>query len=171
VPERLRVLGRQRERWHRGLADVLWRHRSLILNPRYGAMGMIAVPYFVLIELLALVVELIGLVAVAIGLVLGAVNVGFAILFLLVAYGFGIALTTDTMALDKWTYRSYGGLPQRVWLLLVSLFEGLGYRQLTAVWRLRGLIRHARGSREWGAMTREGFSSQQAAETPPQIGP
>lgn len=171
VPERLRVLGRQRERWHRGLADVLWRHRSLTFNPRYGAMGMLAVPYFVLIELLAPVVEMVGLVAVAIGLVLGAVNVGFAILFLLVAYGFGIALTTYTMALDEWTYRSYGGLPQRLWLLLVSLFEGLGYRQLTAVWRLRGLIRYARGSREWGAMTREGFSGQRAAGNPPQIGP
>jgi hypothetical protein len=134
-------------------------------------MGMIAVPYFVLIELLAPVVELIGLVAVTIGLVLGAVNVGFAILFLLVAYGYGIALTTYTMALDEWTYRSYGGLPQRLWLLLVSLFEGLGYRQLTAVWRLRGLVRYARGSREWGAMTREGFSGQRAAENPPQIGP
>jgi len=132
---------------------------------------MLAVPYFVLIELLAPVVELVGIVAVAIGLVLGAVNVGFAVLFLLVAYGFGIALTTYTMALDEWTYRSYGGLPQRLWLLLVSLFEGLGYRQLTAVWRMRGLIRYARGSREWGAMTREGFSGGQTAEDPPQIGP
>ncbi|HMG95064.1 MAG TPA: glycosyltransferase family 2 protein, partial [Gemmatimonadaceae bacterium] len=26
VPESLKVLGRQRDRWHRGLADVLWRH-------------------------------------------------------------------------------------------------------------------------------------------------
>ena len=75
VPERLRVLGRQRERWHRGLADVLWRHRRLAFNPRFGAMGLVVVPYFVLIELLAPVVELLGLVAVAVGLVFGAVNI------------------------------------------------------------------------------------------------
>ena len=39
VPESLRVLGHQRDRWHRGLTDVLWRHRRLFLNPRYGATG------------------------------------------------------------------------------------------------------------------------------------
>jgi hypothetical protein len=110
------------------------------------------------------VVELIGIVAIVIGLALGAVNLGFAILFLLVAYGFGLVLTTYTLALDQWTYRAYGGLHERLWLLFVSMFEGLGYRQLTAVWRLRGLVRYARGSREWGSMTREGFGGAQAPE-------
>ena len=27
VPEDVGVLGRQRDRWHRGLIDTLWRHR------------------------------------------------------------------------------------------------------------------------------------------------
>jgi cellulose synthase/poly-beta-1,6-N-acetylglucosamine synthase-like glycosyltransferase len=35
VPDTLRVLGRQRDRWHRGLADVLWRHRDVFGRPRY----------------------------------------------------------------------------------------------------------------------------------------
>ena len=34
VPERLRDLGGQRSRWHRGLVDTLWRHRRMIGNPR-----------------------------------------------------------------------------------------------------------------------------------------
>ncbi|MCA1689562.1 MAG: glycosyltransferase family 2 protein, partial [Actinobacteria bacterium] len=42
VPESLRVLGRQRDRWHRGLADVLWRHRRVLFNPRYGTLGLLA---------------------------------------------------------------------------------------------------------------------------------
>ena len=40
VPERLRDLGGQRSRWHRGLVDTLWRHRRMIGNPRYGVIGM-----------------------------------------------------------------------------------------------------------------------------------
>jgi cellulose synthase/poly-beta-1,6-N-acetylglucosamine synthase-like glycosyltransferase len=160
VPGRLRVLARQRDRWHRGLADVLRRHLALAFNPRYGAMGLVVMPYFLLIELLSPVVELVGLVAIAVGLAIGVVNVGFAVLFLLVAYGFGIALTAYTLALEQWTYRGYGRLRDRLWLLAVSLVEGLGYRQLTALWRLRGLARYARGSREWGAMTREGFAAR-----------
>jgi cellulose synthase/poly-beta-1,6-N-acetylglucosamine synthase-like glycosyltransferase len=159
VPARIRVLARQRDRWHRGLADVLRRHVALLFNPRYGLMGMLVVPYFVLIELLAPVVELVGLIAVVLGLLLGVVNWGFAILFLLVAYGFGIALTAYTLALEEWTYRGYGRLRDRLFLLGIALFEGLGYRQMTAVWRLRGLVAYARGSREWGVMTREGFAA------------
>lgn len=160
VPTRLRILGRQRDRWHRGLADVLRRHMKLAFNPRFGAMGMVAVPYFLLVELMAPVVEIVGVLAVILGLALGVVNVEFAILFVIVAYGFSLALTAFTLALEQWTYQGYGKLSDRLWLLFVSLFEGLGYRQLTAIWRFRGLIKYARGSREWGVMTREGFGGE-----------
>ena len=110
------------------------------------------------VELLAPVVELVGIVAVVLGLAFGAVNVPFAILFLLVAYGFGLLLTAWTLVLEEWTYRGYGRLRDRMWLLAVALLEGLGYRQMTAVWRLRGLIGFARGRRDWGVMTRSGFT-------------
>jgi hypothetical protein len=105
-------------------------------------------------------VVLVGLVAVGVGLALGAVNVEFALLFLIVAYGFGLALTAYTLALERWTYRGYGRLSDRLWLLIVALFEGLGYRQLTAIWRLRGLLRFGRGHADWGAMTRRGFAQR-----------
>src|SRR5690349_21495968 len=68
VPESAKVLGRQRDRWHRGLADVLWRHRKVLFNRRYGAMGWVAYPYFVFVELLAPIIEAIGLVGGIIGL-------------------------------------------------------------------------------------------------------
>jgi hypothetical protein len=45
----------------------------------------------------------------------------------------------------------------------VSRFEGLGYRRLTAVWRLRGLFGYLRGRREWGVMTRSGFTGDERA--------
>jgi cellulose synthase/poly-beta-1,6-N-acetylglucosamine synthase-like glycosyltransferase len=157
APRRLRVLARQRDRWHRGLADVIGRHRRVVFNPRYGAMGLVVAPYFVFVELLAPVVELIGLAALVAGLALGAVNVPFAVGFLIVAYGLGLLLTTLTIALEEWTYGGYGGLGDRLLLLLWGMLESLGYRQLTAVWRLRGMTRHMRGHADWGAMEREGF--------------
>jgi cellulose synthase/poly-beta-1,6-N-acetylglucosamine synthase-like glycosyltransferase len=100
VPRRLRVLARQRDRWHRGLADVVERHRGIVLNPRYGAMGLVVAPYFVFVELLAPAVELVGLAALALGLAIGVVNVPFAVMFTIVAYGLGLLLTTLTIALE-----------------------------------------------------------------------
>lgn len=166
VPESLRVLGRQRDRWQRGLADVLWRHRGVLGRPRYGSLGLLAFPYFVLVELLAPVVEAFGLLGLFAGLALGAMNWSFAVLFFALAYGLGVVISIFTIALEEWSYRAYGGLLDRLRLAAWSLAEGFGYRQLTTIWRLRGLIKYMRGRTEWGVMTRTGFavSSAQGGE-------
>lgn len=159
APETLRVLGRQRDRWHRGLADVLWRHRKLMFNPRYGAMGLVVYPYFVFVELLAPVVEAVGLIGLLVGLSLGMINVPFAILFFLVAYGLGAVLTVMTLALEEVSYHRYDRFRDRLLLVGWALLENVGYRQLTVVWRLQGLWKYLRGRRDWGAMERRGFQA------------
>jgi cellulose synthase/poly-beta-1,6-N-acetylglucosamine synthase-like glycosyltransferase len=167
APETLRVLGRQRDRWHRGLADVLWRHRRIFLNPRYGTMGMISFPYFVFIELLAPVVEAVGLVGLVLGLVIGAINWPFAILFFLIAYLLGAVLTTMTLVLEEMSFHRYQGFVDRVLLVAWALLENLGYRQLTVWWRLRGIVKYLRGSRSWGVMERRGFGPAKGQEATP----
>ena len=159
APESLRVLGRQRERWHRGLTDVLVRHRRLLGNHRYGALGMIALPYFVGIELLAPVVEAVGLVGLGVALASGAVDLPFAGLFLLLSYGWGLLLSLSAVVLDQIVARRYTSWRDRALLLLWAVVESVGYRQCTVYWRLRGLFRYARKSHEWGAMTRVGFGT------------
>ena len=104
---RLRVLARQRDRWHRGLADMLWRHRRLFLNPRYRAMGMLAYPYFFFVELLAPVIEAFGLLALPAALLLDAVNWQFALLLLILAYGYGMLLTTCSLLLEELSSAPY----------------------------------------------------------------
>jgi cellulose synthase/poly-beta-1,6-N-acetylglucosamine synthase-like glycosyltransferase len=158
VPESLRVLGRQRDRWQRGLADVMRRHRRLIFNPRYGALGMVSFPVFFVIELLGPVIEGLGLVALGVGLGVGALNLPFALLFLLVAYGYALLLNVLSLGLEEISYRRYASLGDRLVLLLWAALENLGYRQLTVFWRLRGMLRFLRGHTDWGVMTRRGFA-------------
>jgi cellulose synthase/poly-beta-1,6-N-acetylglucosamine synthase-like glycosyltransferase len=161
VPESLRTLGRQRDRWQRGLADVLWRQRRLILNARYGALGLVVLPYFVAVELLGPVIEALGIVGLAAALVLGAVDSGFAILFFLVAYGYGLILSLVTLALEDYGARRYETVRDRLIMLAWAVVENLGYRQLTVLWRVRGLARYLRGRQDWGTMTRRGFAPAQ----------
>ena len=162
VPESLGDLARQRSRWHNGLVEVLRRHRALLLNPRYGALGLVVAPYYAVVELFAPVVEFVGLVSLAIGIAIGAINWPFAILFFLVAYGWGSLLTLFAIGLDEWTYRSYGGLGDRLLLLACALAEGIGYRQLTTFWRMKGIWNSLHGRTEWGRMTRAGFGGAAA---------
>ncbi len=157
VPESLRVLGRQRDRWHRGLADVLWRHRRLLANPRYGALGLVVMPYFLLIELLAPVVETLGLLAAVLGLATGTLDVTFGALFLSVAYGYGLLLNVATLVLQEVGDRRYRDPADHLLLVAWAVLENVGYRQLTLVWRLRGIVRYLRRRRDWGQMSRRGF--------------
>lgn len=157
VPESLRVLGRQRDRWHRGLADVLWRHRRMLLNPRYGVTGLVVFPYYAFVELLAPVIEAAGLVTLALGLIFGIIDWNFAALFYLTAYGLGTALTAFTLILEDLSFHRYETFRDRALLFWWALLENLGYRQLTVYWRLRGLWKFLRGKKDWGAMERKGF--------------
>ena len=157
VPETAAVLGRQRDRWHRGLADVLWRHRGMMFNPRYGITGLFVFPYYVFIELLAPVIEVVGLVTLALGLALGMLDWRFAVLFYLTAYGLGTALTVLTLILEDLSFHRYETFRDRGLLFWWALMENIGYRQMTVYWRLRGLWKFIRGRKEWGAMERKGF--------------
>src|SRR5947209_6123933 len=162
VPESRRVLGRQRDRWHRGLADVLWRHRRMLLNPRYGVTGLFVYPYYAFVELLAPVIEAIGLVSLGLGLVFGVVDWTFAGLFYLTAYGLGTALTAFTLILEDLSFHRYNSFRDRALLFWWALLENVGYRQLTVWWRLRGLWKFVRGRKDWGAMERKGFTAATA---------
>lgn len=161
VPVNLRILGNQRDRWHRGLSDVLWRYRGLMLNPRYGSLGMFAYPYFLLVELAAPVIEAAGLVVAIVGIALGLLDVEIALLFLVAAYVYGLAVSLFAILLDEIAYQRYETAQDRFRLVLWAILENFGYRQLTVYWRLRGLFRYLRRSKVgWGAMERKGFSAQ-----------
>ncbi len=161
-PESLRVLGRQRDRWHRGLSDVLWRHRKMFLNPRYGVVGLWCYPYFVFVELLAPVIELVGWLGLVLGTAVGLLNVSFAALFFLLAYGIGAVLSTYSLLLEEWSFNRYTHVSDRLRLLLYLFLESFGYRQLTVVWRLRGIWKYLRGRTDWGRMERRGFAASPA---------
>jgi hypothetical protein len=90
------------------------------------------------------------------------VDVPFALLFLLVAYGLGATLTVMTLALEEVSYHRYERFRDRLLLVGWALLENLGYRQLTVLWRLQGLVKYLRGRREWGAMERRGFTAPPA---------
>src|SRR5207244_945627 len=62
VPESARILSRQRERWHRGLIAAMWQYKGMLFNPRYGRVGLIAMPFFAFGEMLAPLVEVVGYV-------------------------------------------------------------------------------------------------------------
>lgn len=57
APDTARGLARQRFRWAYGTLQCLWKHRDATFRPRYGALGMIALPQVWLFQILFSVVS------------------------------------------------------------------------------------------------------------------
>ncbi len=160
VPTTARVLRRQRRRWHRGLWEVLWAYRAALGRLRYGRVGLIALPWYWLFELLAPVLELAGLVLIGVGVALGVVNMAYFWLFMAVAYGYAILVTLAAMIIEEMSFPKYRRWRDLGAALLAVVVENLGYRQATAWWRAEGWWASLRGRRAvWGTMTRQGFAS------------
>lgn len=168
VPTRLRQLGGQRNRWHRGLVDTLWRHRRMIGNPRYGAVGMLALPFFVVFEFLGAFIETLGYVTVVVSLLLGVVNVSFAIVFFAVAVLSGVLLSLAAVLLEDLAFRRFERQGELLQLVLYCLAENFGYRQLMTLYRVRGFFAYLRGNKAWGEISRVGFAPVAVASKEPE---
>jgi Zn-dependent protease with chaperone function len=131
----------------------------MLVRPRYGVVGMLAMPATLAFELLGPVVELTGLGALVVGWWLGVLSAPFLVAFTLVALVFGLFLSVSALALEELSLRRYPHLRQLAGLVVYSVFEQLGYRQLHAAWRVWAIVRWLRGKREWGEMHRRGLAS------------
>ena len=159
APTQFGTLGRQRRRWQRGLWEGLRRHTGLIGRPRYGILGLVAMPYFVLFEFLSPLFALLGLVVTVLWWVLGGLSTVYFLAFLAVSIGLGLLLTTAALALEEFSYQRYRKRREVVRLLAYAVLENVGFRQLHDVWRAIGYVDIARRKRGWGAQQRRGFAT------------
>lgn len=158
-PEDTKTLGRQRDRWQRGLMESMWIHRVMILNPKYGRIGMVAAPYFFFLEVLGPIIEGMGYVTFVTAILLGRASAPYVLAFLAVALALGVSLSFAAVGLEELRFRRYPRFRDLFVLLLIAFAENLGYRQLSMWWRLRGMVSKFRGAQAWGAMERKGFAS------------
>lgn len=156
APPNMRTLSRQRDRWQRGLAQMLWRHRSMAFRPKYGRVGTLALPTFWLFELVGPVIETLGLILVPIGLVTGFVSLGTFLTLVGLALLYGVFLSLLSVIIEERAYRRYPSWTDLRRMTVALVIENFGYRQWLSFVRARALLK-LRGNHTWGAQTRIGF--------------
>lgn len=157
APESRRVLGRQRSRWYRGLLESLLLHRGMIARRKYGAIGLIALPFFVLVEALGPLIEGLGYLLVPIMLIFGLLNVPFFALFFVVAVVLGTLMSWLSALNEVYGFRRYTRPRDVARILLYGVLENVLYRQWKAFVAWKGLVQFLRGDTSWGEMTRVGL--------------
>jgi len=157
APEEARFLKRQRRRWYLGCVETILIHRAMLLNPRYGAVGLVALPAMALFEALGPLVEIAGYVIAAAAAALGAISWPAFALFLAICVLYGQVLTAGALAVEDATPRQHPFWEDPRRLRRYAWLENLGFRQRQQLWRAASLVQFAR-KRGWGPMERKGLS-------------
>jgi len=163
VPGDWKTFKGQRDRWQRGLIDIIHYHRKMLGNPRYGRVGLLGFPYYLIFEIFGPWLELQGYVVFAIALVLGWLSPGLFLFLFSTTVLLGIALSLGSLILAEKEIQHFS-LGDKLKLLLTSIIENLGVRQYISLLRVKGFISALRKVGGWGKMARSGFSGGRKEE-------
>jgi len=158
APENFKDLYSQRRRWQIGLIDCMGRYKRMMLNPRYGVSGMLAMPYFFLFELAAPIVEMLGLIFVPLSYVLGILSLTFFVTFFIAATLFGVILSIGALVIEEFTFNKYVKLSEFFRLCLYGVIENFSYRQMTVAFRVLAIFNFKKYRKSWGEIKRKNFS-------------
>lgn len=160
APNSLAVLWRQRTRWQRGMCEVLWMHRDMMLRPRYRQIGMIALPMFVLADIVGPFLDVLGLIMFPLACAFGLIDFEFTMAYFMLVVFYGIFLSMTALVLGELTVFQTMRKRDALALSLAAIAENFGYRQINLWWRIEGIWQFLRKNREWGIMTRLGHGNQ-----------
>jgi cellulose synthase/poly-beta-1,6-N-acetylglucosamine synthase-like glycosyltransferase len=161
VPESGTVLAAQRDRWQRGLIDILFFHVKMLLRPTYGTAGLVALPYYYVFELVGPWIELQGYLVLITGLAVGVLPIELAAFVIIVTVPTAVLTSLVAVLLVDWhttTFRRRDKLA----LLVLAILENFGYRQYSNLLRIRGYLSALFRQTGWGVMKRRGFAIKES---------
>ena len=144
----------------RGLWETLKKHRHLFMNRKYGAMGGVFFPYWVLFEFGAPIVEFLGLVLITVYLILGYINWPIARFLYLFVYLIGCMFSTIAILMYTINFRQYASIKMVTKLILAAFIEPFYSHQIMLYAEIKGYLKKLFGVKStWGTMTRKGFTT------------
>ncbi|MEJ8800572.1 glycosyltransferase family 2 protein [Pontibacter sp. H249] len=162
APQTWDILKKQRNRWTRGTAETLLLHRKMILNKRYGILGLVSLPMWVLFEWLAPLIEFLGLVFFCVLAILGYANWLYFFSFLGLVYSFAIMVSVFAILFEERSYQQYKRPGHMLKLVLTALLEPFLYHPITVWAAVKGNYDLITGKKSWGEMTRAGFAQKKS---------
>lgn len=121
---------KQRNRWQRGLLETLYYHKDMLFRRKYGVVGMVTMPYFLLIEALGPLMTFMGVISIIVLYVFGVISSDMIVVFFLLEFVWGILLNVSSLYFEILTKRSYTKSMSFIKLFLLSILEPFFYKPL-----------------------------------------
>ena len=152
-PDNIPALIMQRNRWQRVVNETVWRYKYMTFNPKYGPFGFLAMPYFVLYEVLGVFIEVISIALVAAGWALGVLNINIFmayLLFMLLSQSFVSLLSMLAFVEGQKLFK----IRYIIYLIMLTLTEFFFYRWIIGISKIIGTISSLRGVRSYDQYAR-----------------
>ncbi len=166
APANLKGIRNQRSRWQQGALETIVGHARMLFNPRYGRIGMVAMPMMIIEDLIGPPAELLGYLVLPLGFWMDTISGTVALAFLCLTAVFGTALSVGALALEEQQLRPSPTPRDLAMLAAAAFLENFGYRQINLVYRLRGIRAYLAGNTTWAAVDRVGFKRTEPAPAP-----
>lgn len=158
VPNTLKSLASQRDRWARGMTETIWKNKDLFFNPRFKMLGMFSYPYYVFFEWLAPFIEIGGLIYFILGVSMGWFSFFFLGRIFLIYWAVGIVLNILVLSVEALTRGHYKNRKTLLKLSFYALLEPLFFHWINSCLYMLGnfklLFFRKKG---WGKMDRMGI--------------
>jgi cellulose synthase/poly-beta-1,6-N-acetylglucosamine synthase-like glycosyltransferase len=152
-PDTIACLVSQRARWQRVITETVWRYRGMLFNFRYGSVGLVGAPYYLVTEVLPPVFQVASLVVLPIAWWTGALDLlECALLTVTIACGNGILTNTALLLYDRGS-RTYP-IRDLVRLMVLGLIDLVMYRPILIYAQAKGLVDFLRGEKSWNKFER-----------------
>ena len=159
APESLKILGNQRKRWQRGTLETFFKHKIMLIDPRYGFSIILGFLVILISDILAPLFEAIGYFLMPLFWWYGIIDWPFFAAYIALSFIYGIFISVGSLILEEIELRRFSNPSDLFKLTLTAVVENLGYRQLNNLWRVMAWWQYLRGGQGWGKMTRKGFGS------------
>ena len=150
---RVRSLVRQRARWQRVILETVWHYRRMLLNPRYGNVGMLGMPFYLVTECVAPVFELAAVVTLVLAAALGVFDAREFLAFVATISLLNASFTVAALVAQDRLMREMEWA-DLLRLVLVSPLELVLYRPWLTLARLKGTVDSLRGQKSWDKFER-----------------
>ncbi|MEN8203504.1 MAG: glycosyltransferase [Bacteroidota bacterium] len=159
VPSTIKVLARQRSRWTRGTLETLIAHRKLLFNRKYGKLGMLGYPYWLMFEYLAPIIEFFGILWFIFLAITGKLNWPFFLLLTGFVYFFATSLSIWAVLFEEMTFHKYEKRRDVLKLIGTAFLEPIFYHPMVMLMSIKGNIDKIFNKNTWGKMERKGFGN------------
>jgi peptidoglycan-N-acetylglucosamine deacetylase len=159
VPEEWGALLRQRDRWQRGLIEIMTYYKSMIFNPRYGTAGLLTVPYLFLFELIGPFLEVTGYLVVLLSLLFGLLKLEVVVLLFTATVVLGMLVSVGSLYFAERGILFFKGR-DFAQVLGAAFRENFGRRQLLSAHRTFAYVMFLFRNKGWQHLKRRGFAQR-----------